>query len=525
VAAQPGPIPPILDIRPTELMGPGHRPGSRLERDPAAKIDTVVLPKVKIAAGVDDYVHPAHVRRARRWEARYQLSLILADLLVGLGAGWLAFRFRFTEVTSYSRIYLILSVLLPVALVGVLALARAYDTRFLYVGTDEYDRVIRGGLALTGGIAILSYALELSTARSYVLVALPAATATVIVVRFALRKRLHRRRARGECLRKVIVVGHELAVVAMTRQLRRERFHGLDVVGACVPPDGDGQVGLPVFGTFDEAAEAVRRAGADTVIVLSCPELDGHRLRRLAWRLEGDDVDLIVASALMDVAGDRTTLRPVDGLPMLHVDHPRLAGGSRVVKELVDRVGAALLIAVLSPLFGLIALRIRRDSPGPVLFRQVRVGRDGREFRIYKFRTMHIDAEARLSELRHLNENDRVLFKIRDDPRVTGVGRWLRRLSLDELPQLLNVLAGQMSLVGPRPPLPQEVAMYHDDVLRRLAVKPGMTGLWQVSGRSDLPWEEAVRLDLRYVENWSLSLDVVILLRTLTAVVRSSGAY
>lgn len=499
------PVEPILDTR------------------PISEADTVVLQRVPSAA--QPYVHPAHVRRARRWEIRYQLTLMFADLLVGAGAGWLAFHFRFSQVTAYSRIYLIFSALLPVVLVAVLALARAYDTRFLYVGTDEYDRVIRGGLALTAGIAIVSYALELPTARSYVLVALPAATATLIVVRFALRKRLHRRRARGECLRKVIVVGHELAVVAMTHQLRRERFHGLDVVGACVPPDGDGQVGLPVFGTFDEVAEAVRRAGADTVIVLSCPELDGQRLRRLAWRLEGDDVDLIVASALMDVAGDRTTLRPVDGLPMLHVEHPRLAGGSRVVKELVDRVGAALLIALLAPVFAGIAWLIRRDSPGPVLFRQVRVGRDGREFRIYKFRTMHLDAEARLSELRHLNENDRVLFKIRDDPRVTDVGRWLRRLSLDELPQLFNVVAGQMSLVGPRPPLPQEVAMYHDDVLRRLAVKPGMTGLWQVSGRSDLPWEEAVRLDLRYVENWSLSLDVVILLRTLTAVVRSSGAY
>ncbi|NUO60262.1 MAG: sugar transferase [Hamadaea sp.] len=499
------PVPPILDTR------------------PATEIDTVVLPR--LLPGAYQYVHPAHVRRARRWETRYQLSLILADFLVGLGAGWLAFHLRFSQLTSYTRIYFVVSALLPVALVLVLALARAYDTRFLYVGTDEYDRVIRGGLALTAGIAIVSYALELPTARTYVLVALPAATATVIVARFALRKRLHRRRLRGECLRRVIVVGHELAVVAITHQLRRERFHGLDVVGACVPEDGDGQVGLPVFGNFDEVAEAVRRAGADTVIVLSCPELDGHRLRRLAWRLEGDDVDLIVASALMDVAGDRTTLRPVDGLPMLHVDHPRLSGGSRVVKELVDRVGAALLIGLLSPLFGFIAWRIRRDSPGPVLFRQVRVGRDGREFRIYKFRTMHVDAEARLSELRHLNENDRVLFKIRDDPRVTDVGRWLRRLSLDELPQLFNVLAGQMSLVGPRPPLPQEVAMYHDDVLRRLAVKPGMTGLWQVSGRSDLPWEEAVRLDLRYVENWSLSLDLVILLRTLTAVVRTSGAY
>lgn len=491
-----------------------------LDTRPISEVDTVVLPRF-----ADQVRHPIHVRRARRWETRYQLTLLLSDFLVGLGAGWLAFHWRFEQLTAYTRIYLILSMLLPFVMVGVLALARAYDKRFLYVGTDEYDRVIRGGLALIAGIAVVSYALELPTARTYVLLALPAATASLIVTRFGWRKRLHRKRSRGACLRRVIVVGHELAVVAITHQLRRERFHGLDVIGACVPADGDGQVGLPVFGTFDEVPEAVRRTGADTVIVLSCPELDGHRLRRMAWRLEGDDVDLIVASALLDVAGDRTTLRPVDGLPMLHVDHPRLSGGSRVVKELVDRVGAALLIAILSPVFLGIAWRIRRDSPGPVLFRQVRVGRDGREFRIYKFRTMYADAEARLNELRHLNEYDGVLFKMRDDPRVTAIGATLRRFSLDELPQLFNVVLGQMSLVGPRPPLPSEVAMYHDDVLRRLAVKPGMTGLWQVSGRSDLPWEEAVRLDLRYVENWSLSLDLVILLRTLTAVVRSSGAY
>ncbi|GFJ80496.1 sugar transferase [Phytohabitans houttuyneae] len=323
----------------------------------------------------------------------------------------------------------------------------------------------------------------------------------------------------------MIVVGHELAVVHITRQLRRERYHGLEVVGACLPAGGDGAVGLPVYGTFDDVALAVDAAAADTVIVLSCPELDGHALRRLAWRLERDEVDLIVASALVDVAGDRTTIRPVDGLPMLHVEHPRLEGGARVVKEIVDRVGAAALLALLSPLLLTLAVRIRRDSAGPVFFRQVRVGRDGQPFVMFKFRSMYLDAEARLAEIRHLNEHDGVLFKVRNDPRVTPVGRWLRRLSLDELPQLFNVLCGQMSLVGPRPPLPEEVAAYPDDVRRRLAVKPGMTGLWQVSGRSDLPWEEAVRLDLRYVENWSLSFDLVIMARTVSAVARSAGAY
>ncbi|AGZ46195.1 sugar transferase [Actinoplanes friuliensis] len=468
----------------------------------------------------------AAMSRRQRWERRYVRTLVLCDLLAGVAAGAVTFGLRFgDEVTTYNRSYLLLSALLPVVLLAVLVVSRAYERRFLFVGTDEYQRVFRGGVGLIAGVAVVSYALDLDLARSYVLAALPTAIGTAVVLRFALRKRLHMSRARGESLRRVLVVGHELSVIGITRQLRREKYHGLEVVGACLPPNHDGVIDLPVFGTFDNVANAVDLADADTVVVLSCPELDGAVLRRLAWRLERDEVDLVVASALIDVAGARTTIRPFDGLPMLHVDHPRLHGGARIVKDLVDRFGALALLILFGPLLLAVALCVRVTSRGPVLFRQVRVGRDGSEFRIFKFRSMYVDAEARLAELRHLNEYDGVLFKMRDDPRVTPVGRWLRRLSLDELPQLLNVLAGQMSLVGPRPPLPSEVAAYADDVRRRLAVKPGMTGLWQVSGRSDLPWEEAVRLDLRYVENWSLSLDLVILLRTMTAVVRSSGAY
>lgn len=470
----------------------------------------------------------AAMSRRQLWERRYVRSLVMCDLLAGVVAGASTFGLRFgDEVTWYNLSDLVLTALLPVLLPLVLAGFRAYERRFLFVGTDEYQRVLRGGVGLIAGTAVVSYALDLDLARGFVLAALPTAMVCSVVLRFAMRKRLHVARSRGESLRRVIVAGHELSIIGITRQLRRERYHGLEVVGACLPPghDGVGVNGLPVYGTFDDVARAVELADADTVVVLSCPELDGAALRRLAWRLERDEVDLVVASALVDVAGARTTIRPFDGLPMLHVEHPRLHGGLRLVKELVDRVGAFLLLVAFGPVLLGVALCVRLTSRGPVLFRQVRVGRDGRLFRIYKFRSMYVDAEARLAELRHLNEQDGVLFKIRDDPRVTGVGRWLRRFSLDELPQLINVLLGQMSLVGPRPPLPSEVAVYADDVRRRLAVKPGMTGLWQVSGRSDLPWDEAVRLDLRYVENWSLSLDLVILLRTMTAVLRSSGAY
>ncbi|MEU8237019.1 sugar transferase [Actinoplanes missouriensis] len=470
----------------------------------------------------------AAMSRRQLWERRYVWSLVVSDLTAGVAAGVATFVVRFGDaVTQYNRAYTFFSALLPVLLLLVLAVSRAYERRYLFVGSDEYQRVLRGGVGLIAGAAVVSYALSLDLARSYVLVALPGAIAAVVVLRFLLRKRLHLARSRGENLRRVIVVGHELSVIGITRQLRRERYHGLEVVGACLPPDADGigVDGLTVYGTFDEVANAVEQADADTVVVLSCPELDGAAVRRLAWQLERDEVDLVVASALVDVAGARTTIRPFDGLPMLHVEHPRLHGGSRLVKDVFDRLGALALLIVAGPVLLGVALCVGLTSRGPVLFRQVRVGRDGREFRIFKFRSMYLDAEARLGELRHLNEHDGVLFKMRDDPRVTPVGRWLRRFSLDELPQLLNVLLGQMSLVGPRPPLPMEVAAYADDVRRRLAVKPGMTGLWQVSGRSDLSWEEAVRLDLRYVENWSLSLDLVILLRTVTAVVRSSGAY
>nr|WP_235206438.1 sugar transferase [Actinomadura madurae] len=283
--------------------------------------------------------------------------------------------------------------------------------------------------------------------------------------------------------------------------------------------------GLPVLGDFGQAAVVADRIGADSVAVLACPEMDGVALRRLAWQIERNDVELVVAPALMDVTGPRISIRPVSGLPLLHVEHPELDGGRKVLKGLFDRVAALAGIVLLSPLMALIAVLIKLSGNGPVLFRQTRVGRGGREFTVLKFRTMVQDAEARRLELLAANENDGVLFKIREDPRVTAVGRRLRRYSLDELPQLFNVLRGEMSLVGPRPPLPEEVAQYGGDVYRRLVVKPGLTGLWQVSGRSDLSWEESVRLDLRYVDNWTLALDLQIMWKTWSAVVRGSGAY
>ncbi|SCL34192.1 Undecaprenyl-phosphate galactose phosphotransferase, WbaP/exopolysaccharide biosynthesis polyprenyl glycosylphosphotransferase [Micromonospora rhizosphaerae] len=470
------------------------------------------------------------------WQSRYVVTLCLVDLTIGLASAAAALGLRFGPLTAdpYHRGYLWITITLPFGWMVALTLNRAYETRHLFVGNDEYARVFRAGLALTATLAIVSFAVDFRLARGYVIIAMPLLIVAGVAVRYLVRRRLHRSWARGERLHRVILVGHGLAVAEMTRRLRRERFHGLGVVGACLPhpraePAGRRAAGLlpPILGTFEDVATAVSRAGADTVVVLSCPEIAGAALRRLGWQLERDDVDLIVASNLIDVAGDRTTVRPVDGLPMLHVEHPRLKGGRRFVKSVFDRVSALLLLIVAAPLLLAITLLIRMSpgAGGPAIFRQERVGKNGRPFVIYKFRTMYVDAEDRLAELLDRNETDGGLFKMRDDPRVTRVGRWLRRLSLDEVPQLVNVLKGDMSLVGPRPPLPREVAGYPADMRRRLVVKPGLTGLWQVSGRSDLSWEESIRLDLSYVENWSLTMDLAILLRTLSAVIRSSGAY
>lgn len=470
------------------------------------------------------------------WEARYVRRLFAADFLVAMIAGSLAYWLRFgLSITDYNVGYFIFTIGLPFAWLGATSLNRAYETRYLFVGTDEYQRVIRAGLAVTTGVAIVSYSVGLEVARGYVVVALPAATIGCVLARFAMRKVLHRAHEHGKYLRRVVVVGYNRAVQDLCEQLRRERYHGMEVVGACLPEpistrDGGHllvrtAVDVPVFGAFHEVAPAVQKAAADTVIVLSCPEFDGTALRRLAWQLERDEVDLVVASALLDIGVDRTSIRLIDGLPMLQVGHARLRGARRVLKNCFDFTMSGLGLILLAPLLLVVAAVIRFTSPGPALFRQVRVGRDGKQFRIYKFRTMYSNAEARLADLAELNEHDGVLFKMRNDPRVTPVGRFLRRFSIDELPQLINVVRAEMSLVGPRPPLPSEVALYPLDMHRRLAVKPGLTGLWQVSGRADLPWEEVVRLDVRYVESWSLSLDLVILLRTVTAVLRSSGAY
>ncbi|HEX6931144.1 MAG TPA: sugar transferase [Streptosporangiaceae bacterium] len=461
------------------------------------------------------------------WTAAYLRQVCFADALCGLAAGVLAYVIRFSSPTDRPAAYLGASLVLPIGWLLTILLAGGYDSRFIGVGSDEFRKILNAGVFLTATVAIASYAFKADIARGYVVIALPSVTLFDLAARYALRKRLHRLRAAGACMRRAVVVGYRAVVADMAAELRRETQHGLLVVAACIV-DADGAsviADIPAFGGIDKISDVVRHCEADTVAVLACPEMSGYRLRTLAWELEKTGTDLCVAPALLDVAGPRTTIRPVAGLPLLHLDHPEFTGTKLVVKAAFDKTVALAALAFFAPLMALLALAVRLDDGGPALFRQTRVGKDGRTFTVLKFRTMVIDAEQRKAELRHQSGQHSVLFKLRNDPRVTRAGMWLRRWSLDELPQLINVLNGDMSLVGPRPALPDEAAMYGDHVRRRLAVKPGITGLWQVSGRSDLTWDESIRLDLRYVENWSLMLDLHILWKTLSAVVRGSGAY
>jgi exopolysaccharide biosynthesis polyprenyl glycosylphosphotransferase len=470
-------------------------------------------------------------RTSVRWERRLVGVVVAVDLAAILLSSFVAGFVRFQDDgTMPGRRYAAITVGLAAAWLISMWLSRAYETRFLALGSEEFKRATNAAIRLTAAIATVSYATHSNIGRRYVVIALPLATVLNLAGRYAARKVLMRLRRAGRCLHRVVVAGHASSVADLIRTMRRAPYAGMSVVGCCIEQRGPVRVAtvedVPVVGDLSTIAGAVCETGATTVAVTSCGEVSATALRRLSWELEGSGVDICVAPALTDVAGPRIHIRPVAGLPLLHVEEPELSGGRRLLKAAFDRGVAGVAILLLLPMLLALALAVRLTTSGPVLFRQVRCGRGGRPFTIYKFRSMYVDAEAKLQTLLAQNERaDGLLFKIRKDPRVTAVGRYLRRYSLDELPQLLNVLRGDMSLVGPRPPLPSEVERYESDVRRRLLVKPGLTGLWQVSGRSDLTWEESVRLDLEYVENWSLALDFMILWKTAFAVVRGHGAY
>ncbi len=470
-------------------------------------------------------------RAASVWVSRYLTLAATVDVACALLAGAVAYEVRYHTRIDPPDLYLVLTFALPLLWWAAVALSGGYDSRIVGTGADEFRRILRAGVSLTACVAIFSYAAKLDLARGYVVLALPSLTALDMLARYALRKRLHRQRRLGICTRRAVVVGPARTVTELITVLGRDNAHGLSIVAACVPGGRRRRAeiaGVPVSGGMDSVTAAVHHFRADTVAVVNCAQMDSVRLRELSWALEGTGTDLCVAPALIDLAGPRTTIRPVAGLPLVHLEHANLTGPQRIVKGIFDRTLAASALILLSPLLLAIACAIHFTDGGPVLFTHLRIGKDGRPFHVYKFRSMVVDAEARKADLETINEVNGVLFKIRRDPRLTPMGGWLRRWSIDEVPQLLNVLRGEMSMVGPRPwaALPYEKAVGEEDhVPRRLAVKPGLTGLWQVSGRANLPWEESVRLDLRYVEHWSLALDLQIMWKTARAVVRGTGAY
>jgi exopolysaccharide biosynthesis polyprenyl glycosylphosphotransferase len=457
------------------------------------------------------------------WQRRLRRKLLILDAVAGLSGalGTVLVRYDGAAAPLGGIDYRLLALGAGALWVVLIAASGGYDRRIIGLGTEEFRRVGNTAVRMLALLVILGFATKVDTSRSVVAISVTSMALLTLLLRWLSRRMLHYERRRGRCMHQVLAVGSASDVCSLVESLGRSPYAGLRVVAACLTDDGD--VPVPVVGGPDDVARVVDEVGADTVAVASRGGQPAGMLRRLGWSLEGRNIDLLVAPALTDVAGPRLSVRPIEAVPLLEVDEPMFVGPKRVVKNAFDLVLAGFALVALALPMLVIALLIRMTSKGPAFFRQTRVGRGGQEFSIWKFRTMVIGAE--LMPAPDVNDADGLLFKLWQDPRVTGMGRMLRRWSLDELPQLLNVIRGDMSLVGPRPPVPGEVAAYGDDVRRRLLVKPGLTGLWQVSGRSDLPWEDYVRLDLYYVENWSVTLDLLILGRTLLAVVRGRGAY
>jgi len=487
---------------------------------------------------------PSAGRLSAPWTARYARRLAVSDAIVILLAASLVhvvhvgtLKSRLT-VTSAQVPFLGLTIGLVIAWLLALGWAGSRAPEVVGHGVDEYKRLVQATVALFGIAGIAAFLFDLDLPRSYVLVMMPVGLVALLGSRLMWRMWLRRRRDRGKYLSTVLAAGSPDAVNDLIDELRRFPRAGYVVVGACVAKDssmlgfavedsgGPLTVGdVPILGTFSDIADLTAKYAIDTVAVTASPEFGPRAVRKLSWQLESSHTRLVLAPALTDIAGPRIHTQPIGGLPLIHVDRPTYRGANQALKKTFDLVGSAVLTIFLAPLLLAVALAIKITSPGPVFFRQERIGIDGNSFRMIKFRSMVADAEARLAALKargHDRGND-VLFKMRDDPRVTKVGRFIRKFSIDELPQLFNVLFGHMSLVGPRPPLLSETENYEDDVHRRLLVKPGMTGLWQVSGRSDLSWEESVRLDLYYVENWSITGDIAIIWRTFRAL--THGAY
>ena len=420
---------------------------------------------------------------------------------------------------------------LAAAAIWVLAVlfCRGYEARRLGDGPEEFQSLLRAAFGVIAALGIFAYAFQVLLPRRMVLIAVPLIAVLCVVNRHLIRKELHNRRYDGKAMRRTLIVGEPTAVREVVNDLEAVKHHGYDIVGACVPVPGPeiAENLVPVvLGGISEVPQVVVDNDIDSVIVVGA-QLSGTPLRRLSWALEHTGADLVVAPGLVEVTGPNVTLRPSAGLSLLLVEPPSARMGRMLLKQIIDRSVGVVLLVMAAPVIAVSAFLVRVTSRGKAFFPQHRIGLDGNTFTMYKIRSMVQDAEAQRAALDLETQSDRdgLMFKMHADPRITKVGRVLRRFSLDELPQLWNVVKGDMSLVGPRPPLPSEYEAYHDAVHRRLRVRPGLTGLWQVSGRADLTWEESVRMDLRYVDNWSIALDLQILWKTARAVLQGSGAY
>jgi exopolysaccharide biosynthesis polyprenyl glycosylphosphotransferase len=401
-----------------------------------------------------------------------------------------------------------------------------YQLRHLRAGTTEYKRVLMASFVVAGATAIVSYLTKAEFPRGLYVLSFGLGTISLVAARFIRRQSMAAIHRQGALMTPIVVAGDSGHVDEIAKVLRRETWLGYKVVGAVTRYRGDTTPnGLPILGQVTDTVDVIKNHDIATVIFAEGAFQSPADFRRMAWELEEHEIHMIVVPALTDISAQRLDVRPVAGLPLVDVARPQAIAAARWIKRTWDAAGAAVLLLLASPVMALVALAIKIEDGGPVLFRQTRVGLRGEDFQCLKFRSMVMDAEARLAELAAANEGSGPLFKMTQDPRITNVGRFIRRFSLDELPQLWNALRGDMSLVGPRPALPSEVAQYDSDTRRRLDVRPGLTGLWQVSGRSNLSWEDTVRLDLYYVDNWSLIQDVMILFRTAKAIVGSSGAY
>jgi exopolysaccharide biosynthesis polyprenyl glycosylphosphotransferase len=508
-----------------------------LDDSPTVRLESVDLASDDQFATDGAITVPASKRFAA-WSRRYLLVLVGADALVGGIAA--AVPASFSDTLSWGHRIALLCLVGLVVWPTAIALCRGYRRNRIGIGLDEPGAVIRAGMlvvvagALPAGFMAVptaalapAGALTLYALLKLVATATPFAVVLSLLVRFFAHKVLHLLQRRGRSLRHVIVAGSFGAAQQLSERILREPDAGMKVIGICLPsselprPVVDG---IPVIGSLEQVPQVVRAMGCDAVAVTSDDATRYNYLRELAWSLEGAGVELLVDPGLVEVAGPRMHIRPLMGFPLLHVEEPHFTGWRRVVKRLSDIVLTSVGLLIIAPLMICIAAIIKLQDGGPVIFSQSRIGREGKPFTMLKFRSMVVDAEARKLELMSYNEGKGGLFKLTRDPRVTPAGRFLRSFSLDELPQLFNVLAGSMSLVGPRPHLASELAQMPSEASRRSLVTPGLTGLWQVSGRSDLEGDDAVRLDLRYVENWSLTLDLQILWKTMSAVVAKRGA-